>query len=488
MPDVFKILRDLEMKAVGVDPERKEIPEGYFVSFRSVGLPIRMEDYANPFSPIGVNLDKPPAAPKEPPPGEPATGSSKIDTDRELQNITKSQRAFVNTFLLTDSKLRMNARYETMPGASKVSDSWWAIINGANGVPPKADIAPSLKAEYEAAAATLMDQEGLPTAKYQRYMEYRDKYRAKVKAYNRAYSTALTDPQKLSHWPADGVILQDEVNEAFDQWNSFGAKGQVEKALNTLASQGTDPAIALIARSKRRFQNSLLNFPGIGDIPWVTMSPTTWADPDEEDGWTTYTSTDFHTESHFRSSSTTYSGGGGFSIGLWSAGGGFDHTKSQNSLNVQTQNLAISFKYCIADIRRMGIDTSLLNLKNWFLAGDYAKGSISRGDMKQERPDKGEEVFLPSLISSVILVKDFRIKWDNWKSDWQQATTQTSAGASFGYACFALSGGYKHRNEDVDFTADASGEELRSTGIQLVGYVSEILPQSPGLNSSDYMQ
>ncbi|MFE2626344.1 Imm21 family immunity protein [Streptomyces sp. NPDC059374] len=30
--------------------------------------PIRMEDYANPYSPIGVNLDKPPAAPKEPPP------------------------------------------------------------------------------------------------------------------------------------------------------------------------------------------------------------------------------------------------------------------------------------------------------------------------------------------------------------------------------------------------------------------------------------
>lgn len=488
MPDVFKILRDLEMKAVGVDPEQQEMPKGTFVSFRSVGLPIRFEDYANPWSPIGVNIDKAVTKPKEPPPGEPATASSKIDTDRELKSVTRAQRAYLNTFLLTDSKLRMNERYETMPGASKVSDSWWAIINGANGIPPKGDIAPGLKAAYEEATAVLMDQEGMPTAKYQRYIDYREKYRDKVKAYNRAYSATLTDPQKLSRWPVDGVIPQDEVNEAFDQWTSFGAKAQVDKALNTLASQGTDPAIALIARSKRRYQNSLLNFPNVGDIPYVIMSPSDWADPNANQGWNTYTSTDFHTESHVRSSSSTYSGGGGFSIGLWSAGGGFDHTKTQNSLNIQTRNLVISFDYCTVDIRRMGIDTSLLNLKNWFLAGDYPKGAISRGDMAQEKPDKGEEVFLPSLVTSLILVKDFRIKWDNWKSDWQQATEQTGVGASIGYACFALSGGYKHRNEDVDFSADASGEELRSTGIQLVGYVSEILPQSPGLSSADYMQ
>jgi hypothetical protein len=41
MPDVYKILKDLEMKAVGVDPESQAMPEGYFASFRNVGLPIR---------------------------------------------------------------------------------------------------------------------------------------------------------------------------------------------------------------------------------------------------------------------------------------------------------------------------------------------------------------------------------------------------------------------------------------------------------------
>jgi hypothetical protein len=487
--DIHKILQDLEMNAVGVDPDTQQMQEGYFVSFRNVGLPIRPEDYANPYSPIGVNLDKPvPATAAADPATAPKTGSAGADTDAELQNVTRSQRAYVNTFLLTDSKLRMNNNYAVMPGSSKVSDTWWAIITGANGVPPKKDISPDLKAAYEAAAAKLMDANGEPTATYQRYMDYRDRYRAKVKAYNRAYSTALTDPRKLAMFPRDGKILQDEVNDAFDEWGSFGKKAETDKALATLAAQGTDPAIALISRCKKRWENSLLSFPGVGNIPWVLMSPSTWYDPDNDDGWNEYTMTDLHTESHSKSSSTSYGGGGGFSIGLWSAGGSFDHTENQQSLNIQTDNLEVSFKYCVVDVYRIGIDTSLLNLKNWFLVGDYDKGSISRATMAQERPPVGEEAFLPSMVTSYILVKDFSIKREHLKTDWEQQSSQTGGGATIGYACFALTGHYSHRGETHDFTADFEGDRLRSYGVQLLGCVSEILPESPGLNSSDFMQ
>jgi hypothetical protein len=52
MPDVFKILKDLELKSVGLDPQTNKMQEGYFVSFRSVGLPIHKEDFANKTHPI----------------------------------------------------------------------------------------------------------------------------------------------------------------------------------------------------------------------------------------------------------------------------------------------------------------------------------------------------------------------------------------------------------------------------------------------------
>ena len=58
MPDVFKIFKDLELKAVGLDPNSNKMQEGYFAAFRSIGLPIHKEDYAHPYSPLGGNLAK----------------------------------------------------------------------------------------------------------------------------------------------------------------------------------------------------------------------------------------------------------------------------------------------------------------------------------------------------------------------------------------------------------------------------------------------
>ena len=489
MPDAFKILRDIEMKAVGVDPQTQAMQEGYFVAFRNVGLPIRTEDYENPFSPVGVNLNKPqPATPASDPSAAPKTASESTDTDAQLQNVSTAQRNYINTFLLTDRKLKMSNTYQVMPGSSHVSDTWWAIMTGANGIPPTTDIKPELKAAYDKARAFLMDADDNPTPKYQKYMEYREKYRTAVKAYNRAYSTALTDPKKLARFPQEGKMYQDDVDSAFDEWQGFGAKSEVEKALSTLAAQGTDPAIALIARAKRRWENSLLNFPSIGNIPWTIMSPASWYDADDDSGWNDYSSTDFHTESHFTSSSTSIKAAGGLQLGLFSVGGAFSSDKTKTDLHVQTNNLDIKLKYTVVDINRVGVDTSLLFLKNWFLFGDYKKNCISNGTMSQELAPAGQEVFLPSIVTSLILVKDFSIRWDNWKSDWETQSSAISAGASVGYACFAIGGTYEHRSQQSDFTADASGEWLHSPGIQVVGYVSEILPSSPAHDSSEFMQ
>ncbi|MBZ4018032.1 hypothetical protein [Streptomyces purpurogeneiscleroticus] len=488
MPDVHKMLRDLERIAVGINPETNAMPEGYFVSFRDVGLPISPEDYADPYNPIGINLKKEIAThPTTDPAKAPKTGSEAVDTDAELRAITKSQRAYVNTFLLTDKKLRMTNNYSTLPGS--VSDSWWAIITGANGVPPKKDIVPELKAAYDTALANLQSPEGDPTPKYLRYKEYEAKYTKAQKAYIQAYGRAISDPKLLSRFPAgEGRILQDAIDDALDEWNSFGAKSEVEKWIATLAAQGTEPAIAMISRCKKRFENSLLNFPGVSNIPWVVMSPSNWCDPDNEDGWNVYTKDTEHTEVHYKSSSTSYGGGGGFNIGFWRAGGGLQHTENRESLNIQGSNLDISFKYSVVDIDHVGVDTSLLELKNWFLVGDYAKGSISHGAMAQERPSTGAEVFLPSIVTRLILVKDLTIKWDNWRSEWQEKTSSTDANVCVGWGPFALHGNYSHRSASRDFVADSEGEGLQSHGIQLVGYMSEILPESPKLNSSDFMK
>src|SRR5258708_14987127 len=138
MPDVFKILKDLELKAVGLDPTTNKMQEGYFVSFRPIGLPIHKDDFANPFTPLGgnLNVNKPTPAPTNTAGVDPATvaaaSASKILDDNKIAvaNIAKSQQSFLNTFLLLDDKLVMNNDYSVIPGSSKINDSWFAIING----------------------------------------------------------------------------------------------------------------------------------------------------------------------------------------------------------------------------------------------------------------------------------------------------------------------------------------------------------------------
>jgi hypothetical protein len=492
MPDVFKILKDLELKAVGLDPETNKMQEGYFVSFRNIGLPIRKEDFERPWRPNGpspapVETDATNGASANGAAGDPKTGSSKATEDAiAAANLAQSETAYLNTFLLTDDKLKMSPQYAVMPQASKVSDSWWAVITGANGVPTKSNLSPELQAAYDAARAVVMDDDLMPTAKQDAYDAYKGKYDDAVDRYQTEYAAVVTDPVKRAQWPKRGVRFQRDIDLAMAKWRGFGFKHEVEDAMDILAAQGTDPSIALIRRAKDRFENSLYQFEGFGSIPYTTLLPSTWYDKDKNDGWYQYTSTDFHTETHWESSSTSFGGGVGLDVGFWSVGGSFNHAEQHKSLGIQTNDLEVSFKYAVADIKRPWLDTSLLNLRNWFLRGDYAKGTISTGTMGQELPSNGTEpVFLPSIVTGLVVVKDLRIKWSNWKSDWATASSSDSAGGSIGYGPFAVHGNYSRGDEKRDFRADASGECLESAGVQLLGYVSTINPLSPGMSSSE---
>jgi len=488
--DVYKILKDLELRIVGLDEKTQKMQEGYFTAFRTVGLPIHKEDFDNPYSPLGVNLvkDIPPSNPTDPK-DAPKTGSAQMNEDKIFAaNIGKSQQSYLNGFLLVDDKLQMNNQYSVMPGSSKVSDSWYAIITGANGIPTQSVLSDAMKKAFADAQAKLMDKDGNPTPHYQAYMEYEEKYKDKVKAWNRAYANAFADPMKFQNWPRDGVLYHDDADEAMDHWVGFGFKQEIENAIATLAAQGTDPAIALISRAKKRFINSLNEFMGIGELPYTLMLPNSWYDKDNDDGWYEYSKNDFHAETHYQASSTSYGGGGGFNIGFWSASASFNHAESQSSLDIQTKDLEITFKYCAVDVKRPWLDTSLLNLKNWFLMGDYKKNCISTGAFAQQLPDpKMEPTFLPSLVTSMILIKDLRIHWGTIKEDWAAQQETNSASVSVGFGPFAVNGSYIHHSEKRDFTADIDGESLSVPGIQLVGYVSTINPAAPGVDSADFL-
>jgi hypothetical protein len=501
MADVMKVLSDLKYKAVGVDPNTKKLPEGYFVSFRPIGLPIPEEDFKNPWTPTGSNLkdilaSKPKngaatTAGQDPATIQAASASKQLDDMQFLTaNIGASMQAYLQTFILTDSKLVMDDTFRVAPGTSKVNDSWYAIINGANGIAPDLELNDDLKKSVDKAHAVLMDKDGNSTPHYEKYLEYRDGYQTAVRTRDKQYANALSDPLKLQSWPMQGKTYQDDVDFAWDQWQSFGFKQEIEEAIAVLASQGIDPAILLIARAKHKYENSLINIPSVGNIPYTFMSPSKWYSANGADGWNSYSQSDFHSEVHYDSKTTHTDAGGGFSVGFFSVGGGGSADSTRTSLNIETESLSIEFEYATADIQRPWLDTTLLNLDNWFLVGDYPASCISDGTFNQQfkQNNPTEMLFLPSVVTSFILARNVVIKWNKKQTDIDTLRTASSGGGSIGFGPFSVHANHSETHSKSDFTFDDNSQGIVIEGVQLIGYVSTIMPGSPKKNGKDFQQ
>lgn len=499
--DVFKMLKDLEYKAVGMDPASKQVPEGFFVSFRPIGLPIPEEDYRNPWSPTGANLKatlasvpKPDAAPAPATTdaGEvtPVSASAQLDRNQIIAaGIGADMMAYLNTFMLTDDKLVMSEDYRVMPSAGKVNDTWYAIVNGANGIPSDLEVNDVIKKALADAKAVLMTADDAPTAHYEAYARYEEEYEDAVKERNRAYANAFSDPMMLQMWPIQGKIYQDDVDQAWDKWQGFGFKAEIERALAVLAAQGADPAILLIARAKHKYENSLVNIPNVGNIPYTFMSPNKWYGLNG-DGWNWYTQSTFHSESHASGTNSRTSGSAGISAGFFTIGGGGSTSTERSNLDIKTENLNIDFEYTMVDIKRPWLDTTLLNLSNWFLVGDYPAACISDGTYGQQMKvdGKDEMLFLPSVVTSLVLVRNLKISFGD--SDRHRDTFEKATGGSgrLGFGPFFIGGGHSEGEKRKNTSFNHNYEGLKIEGVQLIGYVSTIIPASPKKASKDYMQ
>ncbi len=502
MADVMKVLEDLKYKAVGVDPTSKKMPEGYFVSFLTIGLPIPQEDFKNPWTPTGSNLkeildSKAKAGAVAPPTGqdpatiEAASVSKQLDDMQFLSaNIGASMQAFLQTFMLTDSKIILDATYRVAPGTSKVNDTWYAIINGANGIAPDLELNDEMQKAVQKANLTLMTKEGESTVHFEKYLQYRDEYQESVRTRNQQYGNALSDPMKLQMWPIQGKTYQDDVDFAWDKWQSFGFKQEIDEAIAVLASQGIDPAILLISRAKHKYENSLVNIPSIGNIPYTFMTPSKWYSNTGADGWNSYSKSDFHSETHIDNSTSKTSAGGGFSLGFVSFGGHGASSEEKSHIDINTEGLTIEFEYATATIQRPWLDTTLLNLGNWFLVGDYPTSCISDGTFAQQFKvnNPTEMLFMPSVVTSLILARNVKIKWRKTSADIDKLSTSASGGGAVGFGPFFVGGSHSQSHGKKDYVFDANSEGIQIDGVQLIGYVSTIMPGSPKKNGKDYMQ
>jgi hypothetical protein len=214
-----------------------------------------------------------------------------------------------------------------------------------------------------------------------------------------------------------------------------------------------------------------------GTTPYVQVLPSDWSNGGSNDGWTQYRFTSRDVRSTHSDSTTRWGGSAGVSFGFWRFGASAGGQTTTVDESFSEDDLEIEFSYAAAQIQREWLETILLSVEGWMLVGQKA-GVISDGTSKQVAgPNAG--FWLPAVPTQMLLVKNVRIRTKNSASTYESLRKHVQAGGGFGWGFFSIGGSYRRDSFQSKSTFHFEDGWIVVDGVQLVGWVSEIMPRSP---------
>ena len=482
--DVFLILAEMKKRVLGISDKTPKGIDGFIVSFLPTGEPINPDDFKKPWKP---NMTSPNNVQPPPPAGAPAGPA-------DISDIAKRYEALANTCTLVDKKLKLNEIYQALTTSSTISQTWEIIVNGANVMPLPPEQEEFQKKQrdkyYPRLKKTIKDEDGsemeVDTKEYKAYNTYMKSYNNAVRNYAAQYLVNMSNRQTAQMWGVIGKTYVAEVDAAWDEWMSMGYKQFIEEAKDNLAAMGTDAAAHMIAVAKKKFEAYRVATQGVIPVTsqYVELFPSNWCETDvPNDGWTEYEYSWQKEVTTTEQEASSFSASGGISFGFWSIKANVDSEHKEENKDFQLDGLEMKFKYALVDINRPWLDTVLFDLGNWFLVGDYPKGSISNGQMNQVFPENRAGAWLPAIPNQIIVIKDLYIKTSKIHETYDMEMSKISGGGSLGIGPFCLGGNYAHSKTNTRATAEKEGEGLRVKGIQIIGWISHLVQMSPKIDA-----
>lgn len=84
-----------------------------------------------------------------------------------------------------------------------------------------------------------------------------------------------------------------------------------------------------------------------------------------------------------------------------------------------------------------------------------------------------------------IVAKDISIKADFSHKDEEHITQAAKGSASVGFGPFSIGGSYGYGNTEDTFNSDFQNGEIKVPGMQIIGWVSRVIPYSPKSSSKN---
>ena len=372
------------------------------------------------------------------------------------------------------------------PTSNIISSTFSEIVNGAN---TKLTIDTEQQKLYNQAynylnkSITIKDFTGAettsvqPSPVYKTYLDNRTAYIAASCAYRTSYlGYDLTKVSDQRAWQANEPMLSNAVNSTYQTWRAQGAT-QVEQALAVLASSINNIVANVISDSQAAMLSNKMASSLGNPSPWFMAyaTPTNWYDDSALPNFSTLTLKSDNLTKTADSSYTDYSAGGSASWGLWSVSADVSghHADSHEHMNADT--FALSAKIAVVQINRPWLNDLIFRMKGWSLLGQ-ASGSVSNGALKDNATN-----MLPLIPTAFIVARDIQITADWTTEDKSHVEDSISTKASVGWGPFAVNGSYAHGSSSDYFNSTFNGGTLNIPGMQIIGFVNEIVPLSAPL-------
>jgi hypothetical protein len=359
------------------------------------------------------------------------------------------------------------------PTGQHVSDVYSKMVNLVHVTEPAPP--PEVQARRDELRRVLVekavDDEGRPVERptvladqeQKAFSDYQDAYMTYVSK----WAAAQRDPNLKAVWPIVGAQALQLPRRAFSDWGAAG-RDQIDATKDQLATLNTGQ----VARSFADAQFRLNAYETVAELTdtffRTTIHPTDWTGADAS-SWPRYEFSDSTFSSEFSTEATTWGASANVMVGLWSFGGGVDHTDSRQSMAQDTTNIGISFRWRVCPIYRKWMDGTLFSLPNWDLGTLTGAGGISGSP----------GALMPLIPSAIVMVRDVQIT-ANWShQDSEHIDTATSGSASVGYGPFGVSGHYAYSSTDDTYGAQRTAQGFTIPDIQILGFVCTRVPHSP---------
>lgn len=271
-------------------------------------------------------------------------------------------------------------------------------------------------------------------------------------------------------------------------WVAQGYKNEYE-FMNAYIAQVTEKSLVLYKQDlQRKFDNALTTSIVDGDSTfyYTTLLPGNFV---TSAGWTRFEFSEIDYETHSKGQTTGWGVNAGLNLGLFSIGGSGGGNRTQTSEDQSARNFSATFEVTQVPIARPWFEPGYFSMRSWTLDENW---NLSYGDRPvSDGKAEGNAGRLVAYATSALFVRNIRISSTAWSNHADFLTKSLNAGGSVGYGPFRIGGNYSTGSTTRNTNYHFEGDTLVIDGMQLIGTLNNIIPQSPnpapGLKPEDFV-